>query len=187
MASKVEVINLALTSLRAAPIALPLEDTENGRKMDAIYDLKLKALLRSHPWSFAKKETALSQLSITPVLDDYTYVYQLPADFILLLKTDVEPDYSHKIKGKRLYSNSEAVSIEYIYFCDDPNEYDATFIDTLAALLAAELCYSITADKAMVDIKWKEYILKLKVAKSLNGQEVTPDEAQNDEWLNSRL
>ena len=186
MASKVGIINLALVSLRAATITEPLENTENGRKMDAIYDLKLDALLRSHPWSFAKKESALSLVAGTPVLTDYTYIYNLPSDFTRLLKTSVEPDYAHKIKGRQLYSNSSSISIEYIYFCDEPSLYDAEFIDAFAALLAAELCYAITGDKALVDVKWQEFRGKYQVARSVNGQETTPDNPQADAWLNAR-
>ena len=62
MASKVEIMNLALRGLGALSIASPTEDSENARKMNAIYDLELRSLLRDHPWSFAKKEDSLSQL-----------------------------------------------------------------------------------------------------------------------------
>ena len=192
MATKIEIINMALISLRSNAIELPLEDTENGIKMDAIYDIVLKSMLREHPWSFAKKEVALALVSGvpgTPILEDYTYIFALPTypDFLKLLKTSVEPDYSHKIKGIYLYSNASAVSIEYVYFNDDPTTYDAEFTDAFAARLAAELCFSITADKDLVKVKWQEYIGKMRMAKSSNGQEVTPDSPQNDEWLNSRL
>jgi hypothetical protein len=187
MASKVGIINYALRILGADPIAAPDEDTENARKVDNIYDITLKSMLRSHPWSFAKKETALSQVSETPVLDDYTYVYSLPSDYLRLNKTSVEPDYSHKIKGRRIYSNSSTLSIEYIYFCTDTEQYDAEFVDAFAARLAAELCYAITKNKSLVEVKWAEFKEKFNKAKNLNAQEITPDESQNDLWLQSRL
>jgi hypothetical protein len=186
MASKVEIINTALRGLGAVSIASATEDKENARKMNAIYDIYLRALLRVHPWSFAKKETTLSQLTDTPVLEDYTYIYSLPSDFVRLNKTSVEPDYSHKIKGKKLYSNSNTISIEYIYFNEDSASYDDMFVDAFAARLAAELCYAITRDKDMVKIKWQEYASKLRLAQSQNGQEVSIDEFQQDQWLNSR-
>ena len=139
MSSKVEIINLALRSLGAVSIASPDEDVENARKIEAGYDMYLRSYLRTHPWSFAKKETALSLLATTPVLtDDFLYIYALPSDYVRLLKTNVEPDYNHKIKGRKLYSNATGVSIEYIYFCTDPVEYDGTFVDAFAAKLAAE-------------------------------------------------
>jgi hypothetical protein len=144
-------------------------------------------MLRAHPWSFNKKETALSRLVDVPVLEDFTYIYQLPADFVRLNKTSVEPEYSHKIKGRRLYSNADTVSIEYGYFLDDPSQYDDAFVEAFAAKLAAELCYSITREIKMVQIKWSEFSSKYSIAKNLNALEVTPDEGQNDSWLNARL
>ena len=187
MSSKVNMINLALVSLRAEPIALPIEGNEVGRKVLVVYDLLLRAYLRSHPWSFAKKEKSLSRVSITTVLDDYDYVFTLPPDFIMLLKTDVEPDLSHKIKGRRIYSNSTTLKIEYIYFNEDPNSYDDAFVEAFAAKIAAELCYSITGDKKLVEIKWAEFKAKNNAARSANGQEQSLDEPRSDLFLNSRL
>lgn len=181
------MINLALVSLREEPIALPIEGNEIGRKVLVVYDLLLRSYLRSHPWSFAKKEKALSRVDVTPVLDDYKYVFTLPPDFIKLLKTNVEPDYSHKIKGRRIYSNSATLSIEYIYFNEDPNSYDDAFVEAFSAKIAAELCYSITGDKKLVEIKWAEFRLKNNAARSANGQEQSLDEPQSGMFLNSRL
>lgn len=187
MASKIGLINYSLRSLGADPIAAIDEDTENARKVDNVYDIALKSMLRAHPWSFNKKETALSLISITPALTDYTYVYGLPSDFVRLNKTSAEPDYSHKIKGRRIYSNSSTLSIEYGYFCEDTEQFDAEFTDAFAARLTAELCYAITKDKALAELKWKEFKEKFSKAINMNSQEITPDSATCDEWLNSRL
>jgi len=284
MSSKFNIINKAMRSLGQDPVTSLTEDTENMRKVDDIYDITLKALLRSHPWSFAKKEVALSRVVATdtaswvtltdyevddfvtssgttyqceiahtsgtfatdlaagywvaatdyesPVLDDFLYVFQLPNDFLALLRTSVQDSgYAHKIKGRKLYSNSDDVDIEYIYFVTDPdawatstaykigdyvlqsNEiyfcltahtsgtfatdlaadkwvqqdiYDAAFTEALAANLAFELCYAITKSEQLLKIKQDEFLYKLRMAKSINGQEVTPDSPQQDDWINSR-
>lgn len=187
MASQVEIANMALRSLGANPITSLSQASEEARKIDAVYDLVLKSMLRSHPWNFAKKETALSQLTETPTLEDYDYIYSLPSDYLTLIKTSVEPTYTHKIKGRRIYSNSSTLSIEYVYFCEDTEQFDAEFVDAFAARLAAELCYAITADKTLQELKWDEFKTKFNLAKSLNGQENTPDEATQDQWLNARI
>jgi len=232
MSAKFNIINLALRRLGQDPIATLGEDTENYRKVDDIYDLDLKSFLRSHPWGFNKKEATLAS-SGTPVLSDFKYMYQLPADFLRLNKTSVEPDYSHKIKGKKLYSNANAVKIEYGYFCKDPDAwvtshaytvgdfvlntntiyyclithssaglfatdlaaakwveediYDPSFTDAFATLLAYDLCMPITKDADLKEVLGNELIVKTNKAKSLNGQESTPDEGQQDEWINSRI
>lgn len=187
MASNVDIANAALRELGANPIALMTEDSESARKVNSVYEIYLRALLRVHPWSFAKKETALSLLSETPELEDYLYVFSLPPDFIRLNKTSVEPDYSHKIKGRKLYSNSNIISIEYGYYNTDPSSYDDMFVEAFAARIAAGLCYAITRDKDMIKIKWEEFMRKLRLAQSANGQEVTPDEEEPGSWLQSRI
>ncbi|MFA5388868.1 MAG: hypothetical protein WC312_03840 [Candidatus Omnitrophota bacterium] len=231
MAAKFKIINLALRRLGQDPITALGEETENYRKVNDIYDLLLKSLLRSHPWSFNKEEISLTALSETPILEDYTYVFQLPADFVRLNKTSVEPVYSHKIKGRKLYSNSNAIKIEYGRFIADPDAwvtshayivgdyvlqnsaiyycltahtsetfatdlaadkwveqdiYDPSFTDMFATALAYDLCIPITKDADLKKVLGEELKTKLNLAKSLNGQEVTPDEATQDEWLNSR-
>jgi len=188
MASKVGIANLALRGLGAVSIASLTEDSENARKVNACYAEVLKSTLRLHPWSFAKKESVLSRLTETPILtDDFTYIYQLPSDFIRLLKTNQEASgYAHKIKGRRIYSDANTLSIEYIYYCDDPTLYDDSFTETLAARIAAEIAYAVTGDKQLIEIKWAEYKQKLAMARSINGQECTPDTPTLDDWMNSR-
>lgn len=274
MSAKFNIINLALRRLGQDPITTIGEDTENYRKIDDIYDINLKAFLRCHPWSFAKKEvvltsawvtltayvvgdfvssgttiyrcltahtsgtfatdlTALKWVAITaPVLsDDYLYIHRLPADFLKLCKTSVEPDYSHKIKGRSLYSNSPTIDIEYIYFCKDPSawvtstayvvgdyvlqsntiyycliahtsgtfatdlaaskweeqdKYDSTFTDAFATSLAYDLCIPITKDAKLKEVLGNELQVKLRLAKSYNGMEVTPDEFDDGQWTDSR-
>ena len=168
----------------------------------------------------------------TPLLTDYLYIYQLPSDFLRLNKTNQEPDYSHKIKGKKLYSNSNTLIIEYgkkiedpdawvtdtayiigdytlqsntIYFCLEAHTsgtfatdlaadkwveqdiYDSAFTAALATLYAYELCIPITKDAKLKEILRDELRSKINMAKSLNGQESTPDDPQMDLYLNSRL
>jgi len=188
MPSQVEVVNMALLGSGAIRIESMSEDDENARRMTVAWPICLKDMLRAHPWSFAKKEATLSQLAASPILtDDFTYMYTLPPDFLKLLKTDVEPSYGHKIKGNKLYSNADAVKVEYIYYNDDPNTWDASFVSAMSARLKAETWFAITGKTNMVEFMWKELTSKLNYAKSMNGQEVTPDDFQTDEWTNARL
>lgn len=187
MPSQVEVVNMALLGSGAVRIESMDEDEENARRMTIAWPICLKSMLRSHPWSFAKKEAVLSQLAETPILsDDATYIYTLPVDFIKLLKTDTQGSYAYKIKGKNLYTNVETVKIEYIFYNEDPDTWDDSFVTAVAARLKAETWFAITSDKKLVKTNWDEYVGKWNYAKSMNGQEVTPDESINDEWINSR-
>lgn len=186
MASKVEICNLALTQLGADRITNIDDDSENARKMNAVYDRILRSMLRKHPWNFASKESALATLSETPVNTEYTYVFQLPSDFVRLVKTDLEETDDYKILGKKIYSNEESLILKYIYFCEDPNQYDDLFIDAFAARLASELAFSISGDKQLAKMADDLYREKLREAKTIDSQEETPDELTANEWLDAR-
>jgi len=188
MASKVDIINLAFVSLRTEPIGLPIEDTVNGRRAAAVYNLLLKALLREHEWTFAKKETALSLVDETPVFDDdFTYSYAIPSDYIRLAKTDSKDTYPYKKVGKRIYSNAENLKLSYIWFNTDPASYDDSFVQVFAAKIAAVLAYAITGNRALAKDLKDEFPDLLRIAKSINGQEETPDEPQQDLFINARV
>lgn len=188
MATQVGICNMTLHSLGADPIASMTQDNTNARKINAIYTPILRALLRAHLWNFAMKETALSRITTAPVLADFTYIYTLPSDYIRLKKTNMEDSgFTHKIKGRYIYSNSDTLSIEYVALVTDTTQFDDSFVDAFAARMAAELCYSITGEKALVQIKWAEYKEKYQKAVSVDGQEETPDQPTANSWLNARL
>ncbi len=186
MATKVSIANLALVSLHADTVTALTESSENARKINAIYADILKALLRKAFWNFAKKEAALAEATETPVLEDFSNVFQLPTDYVRLIKTNLPEGSSYKIKGTKIYCNSDTLSIEYIYYCDDPNDYDASFIEAFAAKLAAELCYSITGNATLVQTKWQEFKEKFAYAKSESAQENEPDKPRTSSWIKAR-
>ena len=114
MPSNVDIANLALSNLGADRILAIDEDSENARKVDAIYIFVRDIVLSAHPWNFAVKRTTLALLTETPEFD-FTYAFQLPSDYIRVLDTDI-PTGKYKIEaGKKLLSNSSAIKIKYIY------------------------------------------------------------------------
>jgi len=189
MSTKVDIANVALTALGAEPISnLSDPNTENARKVNRVYNTVRRSTLRKHFWNFAMKEAALARLTTVPVLDDYTYIFQLPPDFVRLKKTDLDVDNgdTYKIKGKAIYCNSTSLKIEYVYDCDDPNMYDAEFIEAFAAALADILAYAITANATMAGTVEEKARKKLLQAKSSDGQEETPDKPRQGSWIRGR-
>jgi hypothetical protein len=189
VATKVEIANVALTALGADPISdLNDPDNENSRKVKRVYDTIRRSTLRKHFWNFAMKEIALSRLTDVPILDDYTYVFQLPPDYVRLKKTDLatESGDTYKIKGKRIYCNSTSLKIEYVYDCDDPNEYDSEFIMAFAGALADILAYPITTNATMAGQVKIDAKKMLDQAKSSDSMEETPDKPQQGSWIRAR-
>ena len=73
--TKVNICNEALNMIGAKSIQSFDENTENARRCASIYDSSRKALLRMHPWSFAKKRVQLSPITTYPTLNDGEFFF----------------------------------------------------------------------------------------------------------------
>jgi hypothetical protein len=81
--SEVEIANLALSHAGAGgPIASLAEASVEARECLLHYAACRDTLLRSHPWNFAQRQTALAVLTTT--VEGWAYEYQYPADCLQL-------------------------------------------------------------------------------------------------------
>ena len=186
--SDVSIANLALTSLGADTIMSLDEDNEVARKVNAVYSLIRDEVLRAHPWNFAIRWAALARLSETPA-NDFSYAYQLPsAPYCLkVIKLNYDEEFDDfRIEGRKLYTDLESVTLEYIARITDATQFDSAFVTAFAARLAAELAYSITGDQNLAKQKWEEYFLKIRQAKALDSQEGKPEYIDQSKWINDR-
>ncbi len=185
MSSNVEIANLALSRLGADLILALDEDTENGRKVLAIYDVVRDIMLAMHPWNFALKRVSLALLAETPNFG-FDNVFQLPPDYLRVIKTDQATDVDYKIEGKKLYTDVSSIKIQYIFRVTDPVEFSPGFVVAFSDELAARLAYPIVGSRSVgADIQ-KIALLSLKIAKSQDAQEGLPDDLDANEWLLSR-
>jgi hypothetical protein len=143
--------------------------TEQGRKINAIYDDTRDAMLEEHNWNFAIKERQLSLLSETPVMDAWTLVYQLPSDCIRVVT--FEGDYPFAIYGNKLYTNSDDARIKYVSRETDPTKFSKGFVKAFASRLAADLAFGITQNATFAANMDAVAIRDLKEAKWSDGQE----------------
>lgn len=188
MASKVEIINLALTQIGSARIASITEDSEQAKKANAVYDLIRDEVMAAHPWNFAIERTSLAVLDSTPEFD-YDYQFLLPSDCLRVLGTDAAKD-DYKVCGQNILYNSDSIKIKYIKKITDTTKYSPGFNIALSARLAAELAYPIADSRTLSEEMFKLYIDKLKIAKSQDSQEGYPgyqdDHADEEDWLDVR-
>lgn len=185
MASNVEIANLALSRLGADLILAIDENTENGRKVNAIYEIVRDIMLAMHPWNFALKRVDLALIDETPNFG-FDKVFQLPPDYLRVIKTDQATDVDYKIEGRKLYIDVSSVKIQYIFRVTDPVEFSPGFVIAFSDELAARLAYPIVGSRSVgADIQ-KIALLSLRVAKSQDAQEGLPDDLDANEWLLSR-
>ena len=185
MPSKVEIANLALSSLGAKLISAFDEDTENGNRIRAVYDMVKDIMLAKHPWNFALKQATLSKLAETP-LYGFDCVFQLPPDYIRVITINSVTEVDYKIKGRKFYIDDTTVDIEYVYRVTDPLEFSQGFIDAFADEIAQRLAFSITGSKTLAREAFQKAKFSLNVAKSQDAQEGYPDQYGDGDFINAR-
>lgn len=172
MASRVSIANLALTVLGADRITSLEDNSENARRLNAIFDYCLEDLLRAHPWNFAIIRRQLAVLSTTPIFE-YDYEFQLPGDCLRVIEvsdgTNLITDF--KIEGRKLLADDSSVSIKYIAKVIDPNQYTSQFIYVFASRLAAEIAYAVTNNKSTAEQMFQLYTARMQQAKETDAQE----------------
>lgn len=184
MSSQVSICNMALRQLGAARISAIDEDVEPARILNDVYDDIRNEVLRTHPWNFASIRVALVVTADTPAFD-YTYSFQLPADCLRVIRMS-DTDIEFKIEEDRLLTNESTAKILYVKKTTDVSLYDAGFITALATRLAAEIAYPITNSEVLAQNKYKEYLEKLKLAKTMDAQEGSVEPIDDSSWDDDR-
>ena len=183
IASQTSIANLALTGLGADSIISLSEDSQNARRINAVWDLIRDEVLRSHTWHFAKERREFTLLADAPAFG-YSSAFQIPGDVIRILET--EYDYEWKIEGDQVICNEDVFNCLCLIRVTDTTKWDTAFVTLFAARLEAELAYSITNTRTIQADRWDVYTKKLRETKAYNAQEGSLTELQANTWLLSR-
>lgn len=166
------------------------DNTPEARMLEVAYDPARRSVLRAHPWAFAIKRVELALEASTPSFE-YTYSFALPADCLLVRRTDYEAlgyDHDYRVEGKSLLTDDSAVKIEYIADITDTSKFDPLFDDALSQRIAAELAPALTDNATLAEKLWDIYGSKIQEARSVDAQgKGRPRDVAADLWVMSRL
>ena len=193
MTSAVDIANSALNNIGASTINSLTEDSVAARIVNQRYVFVRDAVFRSHPWNCLVRRASLAQNSTAPTWG-YTYAYNLPTDPYCLRVLRLEKlDLDYKVEGRTIVSDELTMKIKFIARVTDPNEYDTLLVESIAARLAADICYGITNSNALVANMVALYESKLKEARFVDATEGQPGVEgadlgvlQADTFINSR-
>ena len=194
MTSAVDIANSALNNIGASTINSLTEDSVAARIVNQRYVFVRDAVFRSHPWNCLVRRASLAQNSTAPTWG-YTYAYNLPTDPYCLRVLRLEKlDLDYKVEGRTIVSDEQTMKIKFIARVTDPNEYDTLLVESIAARLAADICYGITNSNALVANMVALYESKLKEARFVDSTEGMPGDSegadigsiQADTFINSR-
>lgn len=175
--TNITICNQALGMLGAKGISSFEENTENARRCAALYEPTRKALLRMHPWSFAKRRVQLSPVSTHPVFG-YQHAFPLPRDFIRVYDVG---EIEYEVENRHILANTSLINL--VYVADEQNEemWDSLFTECMALYLVRKLAKPITGSSAEGEEAWQELKNMLQQARAINGQErPAQDFAAND-------
>jgi hypothetical protein len=192
--TKVDICNLTMDHLgQSANISnIDTPTTEEEIKCSRWYDTTRRALLRAHPWTFARTRAQLSLNAVAPVFG-YADAYNLPNDYIRLnfIGDDSIRDYKQRyaLENKQLLlDNSGAASIDIGYTRDEDNvvKFDALFVDLLAVEQAWRLAIGFTLKPSWKKLL-KETLTELRLeARAVNSQERPPIRIERSKFVEAR-
>lgn len=188
----VDICNLALSHLGQKPISgIDSPETQAEAVCALHYNPTRRRLLRDWVWNCAKKRVTLSRTG-TPEFD-FTDAYALPNDFVRFLSVggeyEVDQERDYDIEGSTLLINNDGAAsakMRYIYDLKDVKKMDASFIDTLALLLAVRMSYAFTLKKGLRDELRDMLKEELPKAVTVDGQERPPRRIQRSKYLSAR-
>lgn len=178
----VTICNMALMAA-GIPAITSFEDNNNNAKLcKNFYPVLRDRVLRDHLWSFALTYAKLQKADQEVPDPEYSAVCYLPGDVVRVVGLLDESPY--KRLGNRILVSSFPATLVYVRRVEDPNLFDASFIEALQNLISAEVCLSSSRDIQMAQYFKNEYQGKLAIARSIDSQENVYDH-QPGECLSS--
>jgi hypothetical protein len=188
MASEVQICNLALLELGQAGITAFNEGSKPATLAEAFYEHTRDVVLAAHPWNFALVRAELALEVATPVWG-FARQFQLPTDPLCLRvwRMDGEAEgLIWKVEGGKLLTDETIAQIQYIAQITNPVLFSPLFVEALAARLSARFAMPVTGSREKAKDMYAMYEAKLREARTLDGQEGTPEAYVNDELSRDR-
>jgi len=187
--------------LGASNISALSENSKAARIVNQRYEAVRDAVFRAHPWNCLIQRVQLAQDATTPAFG-YTYQYTLPTNPYCLRVLEFSngtlsypqdnmtsntggPVYV--IEGRKLLTDEGTARIKYVGRVTDPQQYDASLVEALAARLSAEICYAITGSTSMVQIQTQLYEAKINEARFNDATEGATQRLEASDFIESRF
>ncbi len=192
--SKIEIINRALLKLGEPPIA-SLNDAAFATSYEMIFNDVKNLLLSAYPWRFAVKTKKLARLE---KMFFNRFMYQLPADFLLLIKVYIRTDAD--VADFRLVSAEDyeiadgcvtafykgAIQIDYVARLDDDSNFSPLFREAMAAKMAAELAMRLKHSVAIKQTFDNEFFNLIRQAELNNEIMKSAEFLPDGSWIKIR-
>lgn len=176
--SAIQICARALLGIGCEPITGFDDGTAEADVAGMLYPGVRDALVSAYPWSFATAQRALAEVSTTPIAD-FAHAFGLPDDFLRALSVGHAGaqrgrGVTYRINERRIHTDATAVVLTYI-FRPDERTFPPFFDQALIARLAAEFCLPLTENTARSELAGKRAEAEMRLAKSIDAQQQTPN------------
>lgn len=197
MASKVEIVNIALSRLGADSINALTEASEGARQANLLWNSVRDIVLRDFPWNCAAKTTTLAQVA-GYAHPEWEYTYQHPSDCVYARRVfnagsraKKEPEEFRVVispsgTSKILLARISGASLEYTARVTDPNLYDSLLVDSLAWRLGAEMAMPVTGNAAHMEKFMEAYRQSLMIAYGVEANEGREPMKHSETYVSAR-
>lgn len=189
VASKVEIVNLAMDALGHTTIADFDDDTNPvvAAMARRSYEVLRDTLLREFPWRFACTRTTASALGTTPS-HGYDNEYAVDPDCLRVLSVVGERLQSWTREGELILTNIESpISYRFIKRITNVSIYDPMFVTSLAARIARDWSPKLTSETTKKQELAKAYDDSISVAFTTNSIEREEhDSIEAYDWVLAR-
>lgn len=175
----ISICSRALMLLGHNPISSFNDPGAGAAVASAMYESSLLSLIHSHRWNFTKKKAQLNRLVAAP-LNTWKYQYQLPSDYIAMIKTSTNTNY--EIQQDKVLSDQDSLEIDYI-FRPDESQFPPLFTETLEFYLASKFAIPVTDSKTNAEVYLGFYNQQIKKAKAVDSQSVPAYQLNATEYL----
>lgn len=201
MTSNVDIANYALNIIGASNISSFGENSKPGRIINQRFESVRDAVFRSHPWNCLIRRAQLAQDAAAPAFG-YSKQYTLPTDPYCLrvlefsngsLSYPQDNMFSNSggpvfvIEGRKLLTDEGTARIKYIGRVTDPQQYDASLIEALAARLASDIAYAITGSTTVAQLAAAVYDDKMREARFVDATEGAPQKLEASDFIEARF
>ncbi len=186
-ASAVSICSNALQRLGADSISSFEDGSKFAGLCGTLWPTVRDEFLRSHNWNCCVKRVQLAPLSQPPEFD-YPYQFQLPGDWIKTLQVGKRRQMmDFTMEGRRILAHVNVLPLVYLWRNDVPATWDDSMVLAAEVKMAASLAYAVTASTSLRDSYIGEAAMALKLAKTLDGQDVPPQELDGFPIYDSRF
>ena len=188
-----DVANMALGILVEAPILSLDDDTKAARLLNLHYETTRQSELTKHAWAFSIFRVELDALASAdaPIGTTYSYGYEVPEDALRILPL-TDSGEAHgvsipwKLEGGLILSNySSPRLIRYIGNMTDPGDWNALFVEALAARLAMKIAMPLTQKTSILQGAKVVYDEAISEARRINAIE-SGSVAASVSWAEAR-